>query len=220
MNQIRALNFLATALCLLILTACATTHPGNEGRSVAPNPSLPIKISAQTIGNPVGEAFQLVEITYENLSDNWFRLNHSQVVIDDVTANKLSVVVGKDLVDWAQAMHFRLQKDQYNEQMAQAALITAGAIASSGKNSNNVGATLLVGGTAWAVADTMQFSYSQATQTAKIPENHIGRPFSIPGKMFMRKWVLLNKPTQSAINKLVVELETVEGKKGLYEVAL
>ena len=218
---------LIMSLALLgFLTACASTHPGSEGRSLNTNWRLPLKVSAQTIDDARGEAFQLIEVTLENVSESWVKVNRTQVVINNPAESKLSVVLGKDLKDWAQAMKFRLMKDEHNRQMLQLGLATAGAVASaSGTQDNNsalavAGAVTLIGTYAWAVTDTIQQSYKSAEQSEKVPENHLYQSFSVPGKMFLRRWVLLNKPSQSLIRTFVLELETIEGEKDTYEVSL
>lgn len=223
MNSLKVILFI-TFSCFA--AGCATTHPGFEGRSLGGNAKIPIVISAQTIGDPQDEPFQLIEVTLENLSDEWVRVSRSEVVIKDPATSKLSVVMGSDLKDWAQAMQMRLQKDEYNRQLLQIGLSAAGtAIALSGaKNDNKAaivgGAALIIGTSAWAVSDVIVQSYSAAQQSEKVPENHLYRPFAIPGKMFQRKWVLMNKPSNGVIRTLVLEVDTVSGDKETYEIVI
>lgn len=208
------------------LMACATTHPGNQGQSLNKDSRLPFKISAQTIEESQEESFQLIEVTLENTSENWLKVNRSQIVIDNPAESKLSVVLGKDLKDWAQAMSLRLQKDEHNKQLLRLGLTAAGAVAMGVGSKNDdsalvaAGALTVVGTYAWAVTDVIRQSYQAAEQSEKVPENHIYQPFSVPGKMFLRRWVLLNKPYKSVVNNLVLELETVQGEKDTYEIKL
>ncbi len=217
-------------ICMIALVnlfiGCATTHPGNEGKSTAKEPIIPLKISAQTIDDARGESFQLIELTLENTSENWLRIARSQIVISNPAESKLSVVLGKDLRDWAQAMELRLKKDEHNRQLLQVGLVTAGAAAVVAGTHNNdssvatVGMATLVGTSAWAVTDVIRQSYRTAQQVDKIPENHLYQAFSVPGKMFLRRWILLNKPSNSLVTTLVIALETVEGEKEHYEIKL
>lgn len=218
------LRKITLATTLLFLFSCASIHPGNEGHSVLNGKKLPIKVSAQTIDDPKGEAFQLMEITIENLSDDWLRISRAEVIISNPAESKLSVVLGKDLHSWAQAMEARLKKDEYNKQLLQAALLTGGSIAMSSSKQNPgstaaiAGAVSVLGTSVWAVSDVLSKSYDSATQGSKIPENHLYEPFSVPGKMFLRRWILFNKPSTDVIGKLVVEFETAEGEKDTYEI--
>lgn len=201
------------------LFSCASTHPGEQGKSIA-GKKLPLAISAENIDNPNGEAFQLIEVTVENTSDDWLRISDAKAVISNPAESKLSVVMGKDLQSWAEAMEVRLKKDEYNRKLLQVGLMGAGAIASGGKNDtvSAIGAVTLIGTAAWAVSDVIKHSYNLATQSEKAPENHLYRPFSVPGKMFQRRWILFNKPSKTVIKNLVLEFETAEGEKGTYEI--
>jgi hypothetical protein len=210
------------------LISCASTHPGSMGQSLTPHSKfeLPMIVSASTIDRAAEESFQLVEITIENKSGKWLRIHKARVVMDQETSQSMSVVLGQDLKDWADAMKLRLQKDQHNKQMLQAGLMTAGAVAAaSGSQSNNsnlasAGVIVLAGSYVWAVSDVISSSLRNAESVDKVPQNHLHQPFSVPGKMFLRKWILFNKPPMSIIRSLVIDFETVEGEKGTYEIKI
>ncbi len=206
--------------------ACASTHPGNEGVSLKSDSHLPLKISAQTIENAEGESFQLIEVTLENTSENWVKINRSRVVISNPAETQISVVLGQDLNDWAQAMQLRFQKDEHNKKLLQLGLVTAGAIAVAAGSKNNdanlaaAGSAAVLGTYAWAVTDVIRQAYKKVEQSEKVPDNHIYRPLSVPGKMFLRRWVLLNKPAHSLVGTLVLDLETLDGEKNTYAIKL
>ena len=211
---------------VLFTVACATTHPGSEGKALPGEAALPMKVSAQTIDNAKGESFQLIEVTVENLADEWLRIHNARVVIDNPAESKLSIVLGQDLKDWAQAMELRLKKDEHNRELLKIGLGAAGGVAAVvGSQTNNpgvtlAGASLLLGTYAWAVTDVIRHGYASSTQANRVPENHLHQSFSVPGKMFLRRWVLINKPSATLINHLVIEFETVGGEKNTYEINL
>jgi hypothetical protein len=218
MKQIKLL--LLTAM----ISACATTHPGNMAKSVNNNKDLPLIVSAETVDGDLNGAFQLVDITFENGSDKWIKVNSAHVVLE--TPSDFSVVTGPDLQDWGKAMSFEINKQQHNKAVAENAILIGGtAAAVVGSKTNNpglttAGALVTLGVFGWAVADVVNSSYSKATQAGTFPENHLSHPFSVPGKLFMRRWVLLNKPSKSMLKKLVIEVETITGEKDTYEVAI
>ncbi|HAG90539.1 MAG TPA: hypothetical protein DCL41_01630, partial [Bdellovibrionales bacterium] len=186
---------------------------------------MPLKVSVQNIDYRFGDPFQLFEVTVENTSDEWVRINKSEVIINNPAQSKMSVVTGNDLVDWAQAMNSRKNKENHNRQMRDIGIITLGTIAAGGSNSSDpiisaVGDSSMIGTTAWAVDEVIRKSLEKAEQSEKTPQNHLYRPFAVPGKMYVRKWVLLNKPSKNRINKLVLELESVEGEKEKYEISM
>jgi hypothetical protein len=207
-----------------VLTSCASTHPGISATSISNNSNLPLKISAENVDEPSGTAFQLISFTFENLSDRWVRINSVKVLTDE--SSRMSVVTGNDLKDWGKAMSFKLKKDEHNDSMAQTSLLLAGAAAmSAGSGSDNsnlatAGAIAMIGSSAWVVGDVIKASLVAATQAETLPDNHVSHPFSVPGKLFIRRWVLLNKPSDSVVRKVAIDVETIGGERDTYEVAL
>ncbi|MFN7824952.1 MAG: hypothetical protein ACK5P6_06295 [Pseudobdellovibrionaceae bacterium] len=206
----------------ILITGCATTHPGTIGTTAAGSASLPLKVSAETVDNDYKSPFHLIEVTFENTSENWVKIHRSEVLLGNPAESKLSVVLGRDLRDWAQAKQLQLLKDEHNRKLLQAGIATAGAVAISSNDQGiaNTGAIALVGTSAWAVSDVIRQGYQKAEQSEKVPDNHLYQSFSVPGKMFLRKWILINKPSHILIKKLALEVETVEGEKAYYEIAL
>lgn len=211
------------AVLVLILSGCASTHPGQMASELSGKATAALNISAQNIEASAKDSFQLVEVTIENPSDEWIKVSNAKVIINDP---KLAVVLGQDLRDWAQAMNYRIKKDEHNKQLALGGLALAGAAAAASGSSNNnsgvatAGALLLVGTYAWAINDTINQTLRNAEGVPQTPENHLYTNTSVPGKMFTRKWLLLKKPTGLLINTLVFEIETAEGKKATYQTVL
>ncbi len=212
-------------LGVISLSACATTHPGNMGHSLS-NTNIPLQISALKVEQKENEAFELVDITIENTSDRWLKINSVRVVIEDPSKNKVSVVMGRDLKDWALAMEARLKQESYNKNIAMTGLAAVGAVATAyGLSDGNnqvaaLGAATLLGAGAWAATDKTKSNYKIATTSQTVPDNHLYQSFSVPAKMFTRKWVLLNKPANTTISSIVLNIETVEGEKDIYEIGL
>lgn len=215
-------TFLKLILSTLVLSACATTHPGRMGVSRNNNTNLPILVSAETIEGDSDEPFQLIDVTVENNSDRWVKINSAQILLN--SSSNISIVTGNDLKDWAKAMNFKIQKEQYNNEMAQTGILLGGAaaMAMGGKGSGvaTAGAIAVIGTSAWAVTDAIRFSLNKATQVGTFPDDHLSHPFSMPGKLFVRRWILINKPSKTMVKKLVLEFETISGEKDVYEVSL
>jgi hypothetical protein len=214
--MMKAIGALASILALM---ACASTHPGKLGVAKSGD-SLPLKISGETVS--VGSSYQLVEVTFENLDQDWLRISKTEVVIKNPAASKLSIVTGQDLKDWATAMDLQQKMEMQNRQTAQSGLILAGAVLSGSSNKDvaTAGALAGVGGVAWAVSDAIKYSLREAEGTKAVPENHLYHPFAVPGKMFNRRWVVVNIPPGQELANLLLEVETVDGKKGTYDITL
>lgn len=208
------------------MIACATTHPGMEGKSVNATPTIPLKISARTVENQSKGAFQLVEVTLENTSDDWVRIDHSEVLINDPAESKVSVVMGDDLKVWAEAVITKEKQEAHNKAMVQTGILAAGtaaAVLGAGRGDRGLataGAAAMVGTYAWAAADVISASVDAAQGVKKVPETHLYKQVSIPGKMYLRRWVLMNKPADRIIQRVALQFETVDGTKDVYVVPL
>jgi hypothetical protein len=204
------------------LVGCATTHPGNIGTPTSVNRKIPITVSAQSIDASSRDVFQLVEITVENNSDSWVRFSREEVAMSDELKTKLSVVLGRDLHDWGQAKAFQLNKDEHNRGLLQGAVLGVGIVAAGSNNSDTsaLGAAAFAGGYVWAVSDIVKADFRKAEGVKGVPENHFYSPYSVPPRMFIRRWLLLNKPVNALVTELVVEFETVEGERERYAVNL
>jgi hypothetical protein len=213
------------AATVVFLFSCASTHPGNIGKTAQQNQALPLIVSAETIDGNSNDAFQLIELTLENTSSSWVRINRGEVPIQDPSTH-VSLVVGKDLRTWAQAMEQRLKKDEYNRELLQTALIVGGSVAAvAGARSDApgvaaVGAATAVGGYIWAVSDTLKTALRSAEKVDELPENHFKTACSVPGKMFIRRWVLLNKPAGTMIHDFYVEIENTDGEREGYAIKI
>lgn len=210
----------------MLMISCASTHPGEVGKPLTNQKPLPIIISAKEIDSSKADAFELLEVTIENKSETWFRVKSSKVVIDNPVESGISVVMGSDLKEWGKSMMFRKNQEEHNTKIARGSVAAAGAVAMiSGikdDNSNlyNLGATALLASDVWNSTDVINQSIRHAEGVESAPENHLYHPFSIPGKMFTRKWLLLNKPVNQVITKLVVEIESIDNDKETYEIKL
>lgn len=206
-----------------LLFSCASTHPGKEGSTISGGPRLPIKISAETIDENAKDPFQLIEVTFENTSDEWLRIAKNNVVITNPATSRISVVFGQDLLDWAQAMELRKKKDQRNKELLQTGLLIGSALIGGANKNNSVGqvaGVAMVATSVWMVADSIKTQLRNVEGVNKVPDTHLNHSVMIPGQTFVRRWVLLNKPSNSLIKHLLIQTETVGGKKETYDIKL
>jgi hypothetical protein len=211
-------NKILIALALTFTVGCASTHQGKM--ATAKQNALPLKVSAETVGDVDG-AFQMVEVTLENTSDQWVRVAEVEVFIPP-TDNKLSVVVGQDLKDWASAMDAKSRLQRHNTDTTILAMIAGGFLAGFSNNSliKTIGVTSMIGGLAASSANEFSRSKARGLRVDQVPETHLQYPFSVPGTLPMKRWILFNKPSDVQMKQLVFTLTTVDGKEDTYEVAL
>lgn len=213
------------ALSLLAIS-CASKHPGNMGASLSDKKSIDITVSGKTSEGKYDSAFQLIEVTVENNTAEWVRIDRVEVVIEDPSKSKISAVVGADLDSWVEAKNSQDALDNHNAEMAALGVAAAGtAVAVAGAKNKNANATkggliALYGTTGYMAGRDLSKAKSNVESAQKVPSTHLYHPFSVPGKMFMRKWILMNKPVGVVIDNLVLEFETVEGKKERYAIKI
>jgi len=216
-----------TALAMLIFfQSCASTHEGNLANSIGGDNNQSVKVSAQTIERDKDSAFELVEVTFENNDSDWFRVSSAKILTGDPSVTKINVVVGEDLKSWAEAMDFKYRKESYNTavaitaaQAATAAAMAAGT-STNNKNLQTAGAVGYIASIGWAASEVISAAKRQAISSRGTPESHLYEPFTVPPSLFIRRWVLLSKPVGLNLQKLVIEINTIDGKKAFYAVML
>lgn len=168
---IKIFNFRGLTLMGLMqfVISCASTHPGSIATVDPHSERLPLIISAEIIDNhEKNDPFQLIGITFENEKDNWVRIKNSELIIDNPAESGISVVVGEDLNEWANAMAFRVNRDKHNSEMTLLALDAIGAAAlisgTHNKNSNlqAIGGVTTLASTTWRVTDDINQSINQS----------------------------------------------------------
>ncbi len=219
-------NFVITFFAMAALISCASKHPGNEGQVIGGKKNLQMKVSGKTVDSKPQSPFQEIELTIENTSGDWIRISRAEVLIDDPSKSKISVVVGNDLQSWVDAKQYELKMNERNNQLAQAGLAAAGGVIAVGgaKSGNNnavaVGAVTALSGLGWAMGSQYSKEDRDAEAALKVPGHHLYNPFAVPRKKFLRKWLLINKPVGTMVNNLVIEFETVEGQKEHYAIKM
>ncbi len=203
----------------LFAVGCASTHSGTKGKFLNGEKNLNLQISARSVDQEKNSAFELFEVTVENLDNDWVRINNTKLLM----SSDLNVVVGKDLQSWAEAIDVKQKKEAHNTGVAIAATQVIGttSVILGGRSNPDLakaGAVVMLGGLAWASAETLMAARNGAIGVKKVPESHIYESFAVPAKLSIRKWVLISKPVGTTINKLVMEFETVEGEKSVYEI--
>lgn len=221
----KKIKLIAIAACLS-LAACATKHPGNQAVAIGAENKIPLKISGRIIDYDKDSAFQLIDLSIENQSDTWVRIDNARMVIDDEKTSRISAVVGPDLISWAESVREEKAREQHNTEILQTGLIVAGSVAAAAGGYNNdeslraAGLLAIIGTSSWAVVDSLKMSQEKAQSSVGTPADHLYSSFSVPGKMLKRRWLLLNKPSKIYVNKLVLEFETTEGEKQQYAISL
>jgi hypothetical protein len=204
------------------LPGCATVHPGQMANLSQNTGPLPLDVSMKSIDPDTDDAFQLVEVTFENTSDQWVRIAKTEALLGDPVKTRMSVVVGNDLAAWAEAVAAKEKVEQYNRELLQSTLLVAGAaaaVAGSATDNDTValsGLSVVAGTSLWAAADVINAKLKRANSPKHVPESHLYSPTIVPPKLFVRRWVLLNKKPGTRVTSLAFRVETTDAVKATY----
>lgn len=213
--KIRLLIFLLSALNFI---GCASVHSDHKAVHKEGDQIDGLIVSAEELTDPSEEAFSMITVNFENKTDHWMRIDKVDVIIGKDLADKVSVVLGQDLVDWSSAMEARAQVERHNRQMTQLSLAYLGAAAAMAgaydrdRTTTIAGAASVSASQVWVISDAIRSSRKIADNPKTIPQNHLNRRFSVPGKLFLRRWVLLNKPVGVRITELPLKITMVDGR--------
>ena len=214
-----------TLSLLLLLAGCATTHPGVKGRQID-GVSQSLEISANPVTEYSDKSNIFIDFTFENKGTRWVRIDQVKVEFPNKSQAAHNVIVGDDLKIWAESYKNKRKLNQHNGDLGMAALILTGAgIAISGSRSNNggfesLGLAGLGAGAAWSATRNVRDSQRAAQTSEIVPENYILAPLTVPSQGFLRRWVLVNIPTELIAKSAVLTLTTVEGDVLKYEIPI
>lgn len=215
-------------ITLILITgfmiSCATTHPGVVGRKTTANSDFDLKISAKVVQDYSDEAHQFIDFTFENNKTNWERIESIEFEYGNEEDLVYNVIVGDDLTTWAKAFTARKSQLDHNKFLTFTGLMVAGAVLSGvSRDSGTQTAgdlTYAIGATGLA-SHAVKESHRNINTSKRVPKEHLlnGR-FSVPAKMFVRKWVLVNVPGDRWATMAFLTVTTVDGRTEKYEVPI
>lgn len=218
MRLVCQLGLAALLISFILLSACASVHNSPEAKTVEGETVDGLNVSAIQVNDSGEEPFLLLTVTFENKSDKWIRVASVDTPMSEEVASKISIVVGNDLIDWGKAQAAKKELNEHNEKMTQLGLAVVGAAVAVGSaangNQNGAAAGLATMGVAqgWAAGSAISKARANAMNAKWVPDDHLLAPFSIPGRGFMRKWILYNVPVGVRFKELPVKVTMVDGK--------
>jgi hypothetical protein len=200
---------LLAGVVALACAACASVHPGNLAVPVgaSADPSDPFRltrlglvVSGEELTDFSSQYFGAVELTFENRTDRWVRIQRVALDFGGKARNDLVYLPwGNDLLRWHEAASQKLAIDSYNRQvflgtLALVGAVTevAGAVARS-PGAVRAGAAVSLGATTALAADEVVSGARAVERGPLAPEDHLfAGGFAVPPGLFTKRWVLLN----------------------------
>ena len=217
--MIRILFFLS------ILTSCASYQTGNFAYRESGKHPAAFPITAEVDKALASDNFIVINFTFGNLSNSWKRVKKVRLKFKDKKENEnIKITVGNDLTAWREGINHKVAIDKYNRDVLLGSLAMAGAaIASTSNKSSNIKAGLILTSASISVGATNELidKIDGLHRGAIVPQTHLYNPFSVPPKLYIKRWVVLEvPPTIKAPNKLWFTVDYEDGTSAEYSLKL
>jgi hypothetical protein len=213
-------------LLMLVLTSCASKDLALKADLVESTNPVNMDVTAEVIEDYSDAYNLLLQINFRSHDGRWIRVDSVEFDASSSENDPFNVIVGKDLVTWAQAKAEERRMEIHNDDMATLGLTaTGGALAVMGILSNSkeltaIGTAVTVGGLGHGAYKELSGDQKNAQGVAMVPESHLYSPFAVPSMSLAKRWVLINSPN-GKINRIAkLKLKTVEGDVLKYNLAL
>jgi len=207
-----------------VFVACATKHPGTIAKinTSDSDQSIKLVVSAKVIRDYSDPYNSYIDLAFENKSGHWLRVDEVELDFTNSGDVPHNVIIGQDLYAWAESFEEKKKIENHNTALAINSLILAGAILSHSKNANTqaLGASALAGGVGWDATRTFMKNLNYAERSKSVPEKHIYRAFTVPAAGLIRRWFIVNTPTDQIVKNFNMKILTVDGKTLNYTVPI
>lgn len=183
-------------------------------------------ISGGEIDAYASEQFGVVEVTFENRSTEWIRVEQIRLQFGRERDSVVHTPGGADLEAWYAATLQRNNIRNTNYATALGALFLIGeSIAVAGALSEerevkDAGTALALGSASVALIEGQIARTESAERVGSVPQNHLlAVPFAVPPGLFTKKWVLLHTQAGAPCIRAMVLDYQLEGR-GREHVAL
>jgi hypothetical protein len=165
---------------------------------------LGLKITAEEDSEMSSKYFGLIDMTFENDTEKWIRINNVSLDFGSEEINKaVKIVSGQDIIAWKDAMQKLKEINDYNKSLVLGTIAVLGAtsaMTSSNQNVKAIGAFSGIGALTALTVDEYNKNLSRIENTKIFPQNHLmAEDLNIPPGLFAKKWILLNSSNHKKI---------------------
>jgi hypothetical protein len=217
---------LARVLLVLVGTGCATVHSGEyavpldvPGGYHGPTTAGGLLISGREITGVATPSVGAVEVTFENRSRDWIRIEVVRLDFHNDAANQLvTTPADADARNWAQAVAQRDAIELTNRKNALAGVAVAGhVVASMGDHSavGALGAMVALGALIGLAATAIDEDVQNAERVSFLPQDHLlVVPFAIAPGLFVKKWIALTTvaPQIPCLDSFILSYDIAGGR--------
>lgn len=204
-------------LLALTLSACASKKLPLRADIVSATSNAKLNVSAEVINDYSDEYNVLFQVNLQSKDGKWLRIDESEISFDTDTQDPFNIIVGKDLVTWAEAKAEEKRIDDHNSDFASWAVTAVGGAAAvtgiltDSKELSALGLTAVAGASGYESYKVIKNRQKEAQGVKLVPDGHLYMPFTIPSMSLVKRWVLINCPSGRIGRILKLRLKTVEG---------
>lgn len=210
----------------LLISACASKQlPMKANVESIPSDSK-LNVTAKVLNDFSDDYNVLLQINFQSLDGKWLRVDEAEIAFDTDDKDPFNIIVGKDLVTWAEAKMEEKKMDNHNQAFGTLAVSTAGGLAaiagimSDNENLASLGILTVGAASSYEAYSMMKQSQKEAEGVKLVPDGHLYSPFTIPSMSLSKRWVLINCPSGRIGRILKLRFKTIEGEKFSYNIDL
>ncbi len=211
---------------MLLLSACASKELSLKADLVNGAAPFNMDVSAAPIPEYSDDYNLLLQINLRSRDGRWVRVDTAEMEPASIDGTPFNVIVGKDLVAWAEAKGNEIKMDRYNSAMklkGLAAVSGAAIVAGILTDSDALMAAGMAGSAGvagYSAVTSMQQTRDLVQGVKPVPESHLYSPFAVPSMTLVKRWVLINAPTGRISKTVNLKIKTVEGDTMTYAIRL
>lgn len=209
-------NTLLVFILCSVIQACAFELPGTDAEEIKPTAGSEgeIAISLEELGGLSSDEYQAFNVSFRNNSDRWVRLEQINMAFPQL-AKDPEILLGEDLSTYLASVERRNAIDNHNAGLAAGSLYAIGLVGSAVALSNGNeglglgGLGLALGSASYGGIKAVQASRDRAQFQSSLPDNHVLKPFSIPPKMALSRWIIVRMPKHLRSEEARVEFNEI-----------
>lgn len=201
-------------LLVSLLGACVSTHPGKFGEPENSESESDLLVSAEVVDLYSDKAHRFLSFTFESKGTEWIRIESVDFEYSDKPDVRYNVIVGKDLLTWADAFRRRKARKDHNRGVILGLIIGAGALLAASSDDESVeaaGTTVAVAGASAGLLQALAEDLQKKEAADAVPDTHLHSPFTVPAGMFVRKWILVNVPDRDPPSAIKIKVNRTDG---------
>lgn len=211
---------------ILLLSACASKDLALKADLLDSSAPIKMDVSAEPIQEFSDDYNLLLQINLRSRDGRWVRVDTAEMETASIDGAPFNVIVGKDLVTWAEAKRNEINMDRYNSGMktlgiaAVSGAAIVGGILTDSEALTAAGAIGYAGTAGYSAVTGMQQTRDLVQGVFPVPESHLYSPFAVPSMTLVKRWVLINAPSGRIAKTVNLKIKTVEGDTMTYALRL